>query len=392
MRVDVPVLHGLRGLGVESARELVAVGVEGDVHAARAHHRACPRNRIHHLHLVGPPVAEAARTRAVRRNLVSHLVALEHMLKRADGESHLLGQVEQHHDLILPVAVAVHESLALEDLGERLKLDVVPRRHLLVALSSGQRLVARLRLAPGACRVERVAHVRLNAHASVRVAVRRSCHVLAERELDARRGVRHVHLGHRGAPLDLRDGVLAADRVRAAVKLVDARDAAGELPVPADVIGIQHVLDAHLRGVGLRELVDAAVDACVAVAIDDAGRDVTALAVHDDRAGWGRQRRSDGRDLAALHQHIGALENACARRCPHRGIPEVHILRDGPGHPARIGEGIHGRDLGELARTLGRIVGRSLGGVVTLGLRVLRRTLARNGDRRGCAGRSDIAL
>ena len=61
------------------------------------------------------------------------------------------------------------------------------------------------------------------------------------------RRVLEVHLVRvRDAPADLVHAVLAADRVRRAVQAVDGRDAAGELAVPGDRVGVDDVLDADL--------------------------------------------------------------------------------------------------------------------------------------------------
>ena len=65
---------------------------------------------------------------ADRLDLVGDLVALEHVLERADREAELLRDAAEHQDLVLAVAVAVDEALAREDLGERLELEVAARR------------------------------------------------------------------------------------------------------------------------------------------------------------------------------------------------------------------------------------------------------------------------
>jgi hypothetical protein len=116
------VLDGFRGLGVEPARQLVAVGVEAHVHAAIPHDVLVPRNRVDHLLLVAPPVGEAQRRGAGRGDLVRHLVALEDVRERVDVEAERLGEPDQHQDLVLTVAVAVDQPCAVDDLGERIQL------------------------------------------------------------------------------------------------------------------------------------------------------------------------------------------------------------------------------------------------------------------------------
>ena len=56
------------------------------------------------------------------------LVPFEHVLQRLDLEAHLVGESQQHQDLVGAVAVRVHETLALEDLHERLELQIARRR------------------------------------------------------------------------------------------------------------------------------------------------------------------------------------------------------------------------------------------------------------------------
>ena len=64
---------------------------------------------------------------AVRGHLLRDLVALEHVLERRDLEAHLLGEADHHQDFVRAVAVDVHEPLAVEDLDERVELQIAPR-------------------------------------------------------------------------------------------------------------------------------------------------------------------------------------------------------------------------------------------------------------------------
>ncbi len=120
-------VHALGGLGVEPARVLGAVGVDRDEHAALVHDRRVVGNRVLGLDLVGPPVGERRSAGAVRRHLVGDLVAFEHVLEGGDLESHLVGDANQHQDLVGAVGVGVHEPLAFEDLDERLELEIAAR-------------------------------------------------------------------------------------------------------------------------------------------------------------------------------------------------------------------------------------------------------------------------
>ncbi len=120
-------LHRLGGLLVEVAHLLAAVGVDRHQHAALGHQRGVVGDGVVGLDLVAPPVGEGRGAGAVGGDLVGHLVALEHVLQRRDPEAELLGQAHQLQDLVGPVAVRVHQALALEDLDQRLELQVAPR-------------------------------------------------------------------------------------------------------------------------------------------------------------------------------------------------------------------------------------------------------------------------
>ena len=64
----------------------------------------------------------------MRGDLLGDLVALEHVLEGRDLEAHLVGEPDQHQDLVGAVAVRVHEPLAFEDLDQRLELQIAARR------------------------------------------------------------------------------------------------------------------------------------------------------------------------------------------------------------------------------------------------------------------------
>ena len=48
------------------------------------------------------------------------------MLQGGDAEAHLLGDAEELENLVGPIAVRVDQSLALQDLDQRLELEVPP--------------------------------------------------------------------------------------------------------------------------------------------------------------------------------------------------------------------------------------------------------------------------
>ena len=123
----VAVLNRLGGLKVEAAREVGRVGVERHHHAALMHQAAGVRDGVDDLVLVCPPVGETGTTSAVGGDFVSHLVALEDMLQRADPDAEFLHRAHEGEDFILPIRVAVNPALARDDLPERLQLKVAFR-------------------------------------------------------------------------------------------------------------------------------------------------------------------------------------------------------------------------------------------------------------------------
>ena len=69
----------------------------------------------------------------MRGDLLRDLVALEHVLEGRDLEAHLVGEADHHQDFVGAIAVRVDEALALEDLDERVELQVAPRRQHVLA-------------------------------------------------------------------------------------------------------------------------------------------------------------------------------------------------------------------------------------------------------------------
>ena len=149
------------------------------------------RNGVGRLHLVAPPVGERRRAGVVRGDLLRHLVALEDVLERRDLEAHLVGEANEHQDLVGAVAVRVDEALALEHFDERVELQIAARReHVLAGLLL--RLVVLPLLAIGLGAREGVADDVLDALARRRKPLRvgrrlaaLAGDVLAEGELDA---------------------------------------------------------------------------------------------------------------------------------------------------------------------------------------------------------------
>ena len=324
-------LHRLGRLGVEAARVLGAVGVDRDEHALAHHDRGVVRDGVGRLDLVGPPVGEGRAAGAVRGHLLRHHVALEHVLEGRDLEAHLLGETDHHQDFVGAVAVRVHEALALEDLDERLELQIAARRQRsaagLVLLVVLPRLLVRLGAREG------VADDELDAHARHRVAPRAGgladrhvLRVLAERELDPRhRALEDDLLGARLAPAQLDHLVLAADRVGAAVQDVGDGQAAGEIAIDVDVGRIDDVFHPRHRADRRPALVDRVVGD-VRVRVDDARRHELAGGVDDLGAGGNLHVGADRGDLAVAQEH-GAVRN----RAPGDGEHRAAAKCDDPG-------------------------------------------------------------
>ena len=62
------------------------------------------------------------------QNRLGDFVPFQHMLERANLEAKFLGHAAEHQNLILPVAVAMHQALAVEDFNQRFQLIILPRR------------------------------------------------------------------------------------------------------------------------------------------------------------------------------------------------------------------------------------------------------------------------
>jgi len=308
--VEPAVADGLGGLQVHAPGQVAVVGVERHHDAVVVHDGAVVGDGVVGLQLVGPPVGERGAARAMGRHLVSHLVALEDMLEGADPEAEVLGQADQHEDLVLAVGVGVDPALSLEDLHQGLQLQVTAGWYPARLLLLGERvpLVPFLLVILG--RPERSPDDLLDPHAGVRIAILATLDVLAEGELDGGRDAVDEHvLGPVGLVAQLDDGGLATDGVGRAVQHLGRGEAAGELPVPGLVGGVEDVLDAHFRGHRVRPFVDG-VGARVAVGVDEPGGDVTALAVDDQGAGGSVEAGTDLHDLAVLDQQVCVVEDA----------------------------------------------------------------------------------
>ena len=94
-------------------RKLITVRVEAGDYAGLPQHFTVPRYGVHDFHLVRPPVTETRSPGTVTGNLVCNFVALEHVLERSNLELEVIRHTNQHGNFVLPIAVAMDDSLAL---------------------------------------------------------------------------------------------------------------------------------------------------------------------------------------------------------------------------------------------------------------------------------------
>jgi len=247
------------------------------------------------------------------------------MLQRADPETELIREPQQHEDLVLSVGMTVNDALVFEDLGERFEFDVLAHRRDPIALWAC--LERSLRGAILASSLEAVAQECFDPHAGLGISTARPHHILAERELDPWLRAAGRPLRKRRAPLELDHAVLSADRIRAAVQLIDAGHATCELAIPVHIIGVDHIADAYLRGTRFRCLVHGPFHASMAVAVDDARREMHPAAVDGAGIRGLLEPLTDRRNAPTLDEHIAVADDSTRRACPHRGGLEQRILR-----------------------------------------------------------------
>jgi hypothetical protein len=136
------------------------------------------------------------------------------------------------------------------------------------------------------------------------------------------------------------------------VQLVGGDQPAGELPVPVDVVGVDHVGDTDLGGDVPRRLVDVAADAGVGVRVDEPRRHVLARAVdvqRVDRRGDGERRVGPHRnDLAVGHVQGAVVDDALRAAGPDGGVGHdygLHLGRRGEAVGAQRPDQLLGRKL-----------------------------------------------
>ncbi len=268
---------------------LRAVRVDGDDDPFLCHERGVVGDRVVGFDFVGPPVREGGGARAVRGDLLRDLVALQHVLEGGDPEAELLREPDELEDLVGPIRVGVDEALPLQDLDERLELQVAPRRDqiLLAGLPPSPVL---LPLLPVLARLdERLADHVHDAHPRCGITLGRprrwreirALRVLAQREFDPGRRPSEEEAAGVLPPAELDHHGPPTDRVRTAVEDARRRHAAPERSVDVDVVGVEDIGDVDHRRDGDTPLVHAPVHGDVRVGVDDPRHDVQAGAVDD---------------------------------------------------------------------------------------------------------------
>ena len=122
-------LDGLGRLLVEMTHLFGTVGIDRHDDATLGHQRGSMRNRVVGFDFVAPPIREGRGAGTVGSDLVGDLVAFEHVLEGGDLEAELFGQAQQLENLVGPVAMRVHQPLAVQDLDQPLQLEVTPWGH-----------------------------------------------------------------------------------------------------------------------------------------------------------------------------------------------------------------------------------------------------------------------
>ena len=244
------VVNSLGGLGIEPARQLVAIRVECRHHARAMHQRGVGWNGVIHFHLVGPPIGERRAASTDTRNRISNFVAFQHVLKRGDGEAVLLREAHEHQNFIGAVGVDMHHTFLVENFDQRVELQIAAR----FSDTLGVDAIVRPCFLVVARRFEAVAQNLLDAHARLWIAVTSIrtpvglFDVFTQRKFDARHRTGELQpLGVR-APAKFDDLILSANGVGRAVQQIRRRHAAGQLAVDVDVRRIDDIADAHFGG------------------------------------------------------------------------------------------------------------------------------------------------
>ena len=316
-------------------------------------------DRIRRLELEPAPVSPHRCADVFLREDVGDLVRLDAVMERTDLVPELLRDVDHLHHFVSAIAVIVHENVAAQYLGKRLQAKVARGRLTLVLRIPFVPLAPiAFRLDPRSAVSGHVPHARGRPARRVHaLGILPACHlepVLRGRKLHSlRRARRH----------DLQNRATASDEVRRAGQHLNRRHPSGERPRKLRVLRPHRVFHPHVRSHRVGGFVDVvrlravvarnASTADVRVRVDDAGGDVLAESVDEQRVGGRRHRGSDLRDLAVAQKDAavadrrarGREDGDVANERRPRGKRLVRTwkrIRIGRGHCSRHGSGVRG--------------------------------------------------
>ena len=82
------------------------------------------RNGITHFIFVGPPIGKRGTTCPMFFHLIGYLIPLQNVGEGVDLEAHRIGHFHQHINFRLHIRMACNESLPVQDLRQRLQLQI----------------------------------------------------------------------------------------------------------------------------------------------------------------------------------------------------------------------------------------------------------------------------
>src|SRR6267142_1511943 len=297
------VLDALRRFLIQVRGFFGVIGVDGDDHAALRHQGRVVRNRVVSFDFVGPPIGKRGCSDTGCGDFVGDFVAFENLNEWIEP------QIAAWRDQILLsrsnlLVVAVPRVLVIARFGER-SANCFFNSH------SGGGIAT---LAPGNGKIGTLG-------------------IFTQGELDARERAFERKLRSGLSPAQLNHDGLAADGIGAAVKNVRGGNAAGEVAIDRNVIGIENFRYIRDGRNGDAAFVDAAIHGDVRVAINDAGRDEHSGAVNDLRAAGSFDVWAHFGNLAVLDQHRTVLDGAL------RHGQDSSVLNQDDGRRVRRGSG-----------------------------------------------------
>ena len=191
----------------------------------------------------------------------------------------------------------------VDDVGQGLETQVASRRQQFAAIG---RLPGCPVLLPASAVVDRFQEGpiqrRFDSHPRVGETSGAKLDVLSEGEFDPLGSVCDDLFRGSSAVLQFDHCVLAAHDVGRSVQQSRGGHSAGQGPEFGNVLGVDHVLDPHLRDDRLSGFVDSLCDLDVAVSVDDSRHHELACGVDDHGAVAGVQVDADGHNLAVADQ------------------------------------------------------------------------------------------